>query len=102
MPGRRRDERFRFTKPAECAVHLFYDVVVKWNAADEWIAVSREPAFAGETLLLDVDDGEQRNQFTAYVIESSPVIVEGEMRHRIRLQDARLQTALFEQQVRRG
>jgi hypothetical protein len=83
-------------------VHVFYDVIVKWHAENEWIAVSREPAFAGETLLLDVDDGEQRNQFMAHVIESSPVIVDGDMKHRIRLQDAGPRQVLFEQQVRRG
>jgi hypothetical protein len=104
MLGRRSDERFKFIKPAAGAVHVFYDVIVKWNAENEWIAIGREPAVAGETLVLQVDDGEQRNQFMVNVIESSPVIVGGDMRHRIRLQDAeQLQLpVLFEQQVRRG
>lgn len=102
MRGRRCDERFRFTKPAEGAVRVFSDVIVKWNSDSEWIALGREPFVTGETLVLDVDDGEQRNRFTVCVIESCPVIVDGDMRHRIRLQGAELQPALFEQQVRRG
>jgi hypothetical protein len=102
MLGRRRNERFRFIEPAAAAVDLFYDVIVKWNADNEWIAVSREPAFPGEVLVLDVDDGERRNQLTVHVIESSPVIVDGDMRHRIRLQPGAHRPVLFEQQVRRG
>lgn len=102
MRGRRRDERFRFSKPADAGLRVFSDVIVKWNADDEWIALGREAAVTGETLVLDVDDGEQRNRFTVCVIESCPVIVDGDMRHRIRLQGAEQQPALFEQQVRRG
>jgi|1186.fasta_scaffold160581_1 hypothetical protein len=102
MLGRRSDERFRFAAPAAGAVDVFYDVIVKWSADNEWIAFSREPAFAGETLVLDVDDGEQRSRFTVHVIESSPVIVDGDMRHRLRLRGAASPPAFFEQQVRRG
>jgi hypothetical protein len=36
------------------------------------------------------------------VIDSQPVIVNGDIRHRIRLQGGDLAPVLFEQQVRRG
>ena len=102
MRGRRRDERFRFSKPADAGLSVLSDVIVKWNADNEWIVLGREAAVSGETLTLEVDDGEQRNRFIVCVIESCPVIVEGDMRHRIRLQGAEEQPALFDYQVRRG
>jgi hypothetical protein len=99
MLGRRSDERFKFTQPAHGSVLVYCDVHVKWSADDEWIANSREGAVAGETLVLDVDDGEQRNRFTVCVIESRPVIVDGDMRHHIRLQSAGVPSIVFRQQV---
>ena len=100
MLGRRRDQRFKFRKPAAGAVHIFCDVIVTSNGENAWIVVSREPALAGETLLLDVGDGEQRRRLTAHVIDSSPVIVDGDTRHRIRLVDAEQWPLLLGQQVR--
>jgi hypothetical protein len=101
MLGRRRDERFKFRKPAAGAVHIFCDVIVTSNAENEWIVVCREPALAGETLLLDIGDGEQRRRLAVHVIDSSPVIVDGDMRHRIRLVGAEQRPLPLEQQVRR-
>lgn len=102
MRGRRRDERFRFSKPLDAALHVFSDVIVKWNAENEWTVLGREAAVTGETLVLDVDDGEQRKRFMVCVIESYPVIIDGDMRHWIRMEGAEQRPALFEQQVRRG
>jgi hypothetical protein len=82
-------------------------VVVQQSERDEWIALSRDAALTGETLVLDVvltdaDVGEIRQRFPVYVIDSQPVIVNGDVRYRIRLQDGDLAPLLFEQQVRRG
>ena len=107
MPDRRRDKRYRLTEPADGALRIFPDVVVQQSERDEWIALSREAALTGETLVLDViladvDAGEMRQRFPVYVIHSQPVIVNGDIRHRIRLQGGDLAPVLFEQQVRRG
>jgi hypothetical protein len=102
MLGRRSDARYGFTEPIGGTMSVYSDVIVKWSGDDEWIAISREPAAAGEMLHLDVDDGEQWNQFPVCVIESRPVIVHGDMRHRIRLHRAGRSIASFEQQLRRG
>src|SRR5262245_16661264 len=104
---RRRDKRFGFTEPAEAVLRIFPDVVVDQGSGDEWIAISREAALTGETLVLDIemvdpDFGESRQRFPVYVIESQPVIIDGDVRHRIRLQGGDLSPILFEQQVRRG
>jgi len=82
-------------------------VVVQQSGGDEWIALSREAALTGETLVLDVvltdvDAMEMRQRFPVYVIDSQAVIVDGDVRHRIRLQGGDLAPILFEQQVRRG
>jgi hypothetical protein len=95
------------TEPAEGVLRIFPDVVVQQSEADEWIAFSREAAMTGETLVLDVvltdaEFGEMRQRFPVFVIESQPIIVNGDLRHRIRLQGGDLAPILFEQQVRRG
>jgi hypothetical protein len=82
-------------------------VIVQQSGHDEWIAISREPAIAGETLVLDIvmrdpDVGDLRHRQSVWVVDSRPIIIDGDMRHRIRLHAGNLAPALFEQQVRRG
>jgi hypothetical protein len=107
MADRRRERRYRLNEPAGGSLRIFPDVVVQQSGGDEWIALSREAALTGETLVLDVvltdvDTMEMRQRFPVYVIDSQPVIVDGDVRHRIRLQGGDLAPILFEQQVRRG
>jgi len=107
MPDRRRDRRYRLNQPADASLRIFPDVVVQQSGGDEWIALSREAALTGETLVLDVvltdvDAMEMRQRFPVYVIDSQAVIVDGDVRHRIRLQGGDLAPILFEQHVRRG
>jgi hypothetical protein len=82
-------------------MRVYYGAIVQ-RSGDEWIAISRESATPGEKLVLDVDEGEQQHRFTVQVIESRPVIVDGDVRHRLRLRAGELPPALFEPQVRRG
>ena len=95
------------TQPTYGALRVLRDVLVYRNGDEEWIALSREPAVTGETLMLDlviVDINETRlwDRFTVNVIESRPVIADGDMRHRIRLHCGDDPVVLFEQQIRRG
>lgn len=107
MPDRRRDKRYRLAEPADGVLRMFPDVVVHQSEGDAWIAISREAAVTGEILVLDIvlsdaDKGERRQRFPVYVIDSQPVVVNGDVRHRIRLHGGDLAPILFEQQVRRG
>jgi hypothetical protein len=106
MLGRRHDKRFRLTEPGEGTLRIFRDVIAQQNGDHEWIAISREPAVPGETLVLDVfdtDEGELQGRFTVGVIESRPVILDGDVQHRIRLYTgAALMPVRCEQQIRRG
>ena len=89
-------------EPVESVLRVLRDVVVQHNGDQEWIAIGREAAVVGETLLLDVDEGEIRHRLTMCVIESRPVVLDGDMRYRIRLHSGELPPVLFEQQIRRG
>jgi len=86
---------------------VFPDVVVQQDGADEWIGISRQPAVAGETLVLDLVefdavDGEIHRRLPVCVVESRPLIVDGDMRHRIRMHGGLMASIRFEQLVRRG
>ena len=85
----------------------FPDVVVQKDGDGVWTGISRLPVSAGETFVLDVVqidpvEGEVRRRVPVCVIESRPVLVEGELCHRIRLHTGILSAVEFEQHVRRG
>jgi hypothetical protein len=102
MQGRRNGKRFRFTKPDNGVLRVLSDVVVQRHGDNEWVAIGRQPAAVGELLLLDIVDGDRPQQLTVCVIESRPVVLDGDIRHRIRLHVDEPPPILFEQQVRRG
>jgi hypothetical protein len=79
---------------------------VQQGGDDEWVGISRQPAVTGETLVLDVlkfdaVEGEICRRLPVCVTENRPVIVDGDMRHRIRLHSGITASVRFEQQVRR-
>lgn len=107
VTDRRRELRFSVTASAEGSLRLFPDVVVNKDADGEWSGISRLPVGPGETFVLDVVevdpvDGEVRRRVPVCVIESRPVLVDGEVCHRIRLHSGVLASVEFEQHVRRG
>ena len=107
VTDRRRDKRFGFTEPADGALRVFPDVVVQKDGDGEWSGISRLPVGTGETFVLDVVqvdpiEGEVRRRVPVCVIESRPLIVDGELCHRIRLHTGLLAEVEFEQHVRRG
>ena len=89
------------------ALQIFPEIIVQQTDLDEWVGVSRQPAGTGETLVLDVMqfdavEGEIRRRIPVCVIESRPIIVDGDMRHRLRLHSGTMASVQFERQVRRG
>src|SRR3954454_15751427 len=90
VSDRRRHKRFGLMESADGVVRVFPDVVVQPTGEDEWVAISREAAVTGETLFLDIvgtngDECELHHRLPVCVIDSRPVILEGAMRHRLRL-----------------
>jgi hypothetical protein len=102
VQGRRSSSQLKFTEARNGVLRLLCDVVVQRHTESEWVAISRQPAVVGETLLIDIIDGEQPQQWVVCVIESRPFVLDGDMRYRIRMHADDPPPILFEQQVRRG
>ncbi len=93
------------TEAAESTARMYLDVIAEPHGNDEWIATGREPAVPGETLILDIvvldtDEGELRQRLPVCVIDSRPIILDGDMRHRIRLHRGDLAPVLLEGPIR--
>jgi predicted transcriptional regulator len=78
--------RFKVTPAAEGVLRVLRDVVVHWTRDNEWIALSREAGVVGESLELNLVLGRSPLRYPVRVLESCPVIIEGAVRHRLRLQ----------------
>ena len=85
MSGRRSHPRFAVATPWDGAMRVLRDVVVDRVDTHELLAVSQAPAVAGEEMSLDLVGGGTALELRVRVIESRPVIVNGAVRHRIRL-----------------
>src|SRR4051794_17727721 len=97
VSDRRRYKRYRLTEGLEGTVRLFPDIVAAPHGEDEWIAMGREAAVPGETLFLDIvrfaiGQRELRHRLPVCVIDSRPIILDGEVRHWIRLRSGTLAT----------
>ena len=107
MADRRRVKRFNVTAPVNGTLRIFPDVIVHQDAEGEWVAISRQPAAAGETFILEVVqidslEGERRRRVPVRVVESRPVLIDGELHHHVRLQGSVPADVPFEQEMRRG
>jgi hypothetical protein len=85
MSGRRSHPRFAVAIPWNGAMRVLRDVVVDRTGRDELLAVSNVPAIAGEDMSLDLISAGRNLALKVKVLESRPVMVEGAVRHRIRL-----------------
>jgi len=102
MRVRKGGTTFSCAEPTNGVVRDACDVIVQRNGESEWIAISRQAAITGETLILDVDEDGQPQRLAMCVIESRRFVLDGDTRHWIRLQATDLPPILFEQQIRRG
>jgi len=107
VTDRRRDKRFSITEPGDGSLKVFPDVIVQEDSAGEWSGISRQPFGTGDAFVLDVVqldpvEGEVRRRLNVCVIDSQPVLVDGEMCYRIRLYSGAMTSVEFEQHVRRG
>ena len=85
MSGRRSHSRFVVANPWDGAVRVLRDVVVDRTDRNELLAVSHAPGVTGEEMTLDLMGGGVVLALQVKVIESRPIIVDGSVRHRIRL-----------------
>lgn len=85
MSGRRSHPRYAVATPWDGAMRVLRDVVIQRTEQDELHAVSQVPGTAGEVMTLDLMGAGTALGLKVRVIDSRPVMVEGSVRHRIRL-----------------
>jgi len=84
MSDRRSHPRFVVANPWEAVVRVLRDVVVA-RRDDELLALSEAPAMVGEDMSVELIGGGSDLRLKVRVLDSRPVIVDGGVRHRIRL-----------------
>lgn len=85
MAGRRSHPRFEVTTPWDGAMRILRDVVLDRGGPDELLALSQTPGVLGEEMTLDLIGGGSTLGLRVKVLESRPVVIDGAVRHRIRL-----------------
>lgn len=85
MSGRRSHTRFVVASPWGGVVRVLRDVIVTRNEEKELLAITHAAAVAGEELTLDFMSEGQNVAIKVRVLESRPVLVDGAVRHRVRL-----------------
>ncbi len=66
-------------------MRVLRDVVGQLASDDEFVAVSHAPAVVDEEMTFDLLSGRAALSLRVKVLESRPVVVEGAVRHRLRL-----------------
>ena len=85
MSGRRSHPRFAVATPWNGAIRILRDVVVNRTGDDELLAVSNAAAVVGEIQSLELMGAGQSVIVKVCVRDSRPVIIDGTVRHRVRL-----------------
>jgi len=86
MSGRRSHPRYAVATPWDGAMRVLRDVVILRSESDELHAVSHVPGISGEEMTLDLIGAGSTLGLKVKVIDSRPMMVEGAVRHRIRLE----------------
>jgi hypothetical protein len=66
-------------------LRVLHDVIVQDISNDELMVIGRDPAAVGDSLTLEVARIEAGSRIGVQVVESRPILVDGAMRHRLRL-----------------
>ena len=85
MSGRRSHPRFAVASPWEGSMRVLKDVVVQRAQREELLAISHTAGVLGEEMTLDLIASGKTLALRVHVVESRPVIIDGSVRHRIRL-----------------
>lgn len=85
MRGTRRDPRFALSVPWEGSLRVPGDVIVEQYSGDEVCVVSASPTRVDEMLTLDLTGQGPATTLNVRVVASTPVLLDGSIRHRLRL-----------------
>jgi len=85
MSGRRNRPRITFLNVGG-VLRVSHDVVIEKTADNEFVAVSSEPVGPGEVLTIAFSAKDRRQTGTVRVSASRPVLVDGAVKHELRLE----------------
>ena len=85
MSGRRSHQRFEVSPSSSGILRVNRDIVVQRAANGELQVLSREPAIRDERMFVQFPDDEAGAAVRVRVIDSKPVVVQGAVRHLLRL-----------------
>lgn len=83
MSGRRSHARFAISPSPEGVLRVLRDVVVQSASTDHMVVLSRDPGVLGE--VVSVQSLGYIGGVTARVLESQLILVDGSVRHQLRL-----------------
>ena len=87
MNGRRSHRRFAIASSAEAVLRVLRDVILERADGDEIAVISRDAGVVGEHQTLEIVGMDSRLTYGVRVVESRPVVVDGNVRHRLRLEE---------------
>ena len=84
MSGRRSYPRFDITPSSEGVLRVLRDVVVQRDHDEDLLVIGREAGVIGDVMTLEIAESGASGA-EVQVVESLPVIVDGTVRHSLRL-----------------
>ena len=88
MSGRRSHTRFAMLRSPEGVLRVLRDVVIQSTTDEHIVAISREPGVLGESVSVQLS-AQEGAAVPARVLESHPIVVDGSVRHQLRLHQVR-------------
>ena len=85
MSGRRNQSRVAFVNSGG-VLRISHDVVVVKVAQDEFVAVSSQPGVLGEVLTIAFSGRDGRETETVRITTTRPVVLNGVVKHELRLE----------------
>jgi hypothetical protein len=86
MPARRRESRYRLSRPFDGSFLSFQEVDIERRTEREVFALSDTPVRSGERLRLDVFGPGPRSTVHVQLAKTTPIIVGGSLRYRLCLE----------------
>jgi hypothetical protein len=83
MSGRRSHVRFAVLQSPEGVLRVLQDVVIRNTRPDHTVALSRQPGVVGE--LVSVQFPQDDSDVRAKILDSQPIVIDGNVRHQLRL-----------------
>ena len=85
MFGRRSHSRFSISLASDAVLRVLRDVIVQRSVNDEITVLSHEPGIVGDLMVMELPELETTIRVQTRVIDSRPVVIDGAIRHSVRL-----------------